>query len=130
MRRVFYRNKKHISCNFHFKLSTLRVYLPRPLMTEQIMTSRNLRLEVEKSPVHSTSSPGILICGPQGCGKTSHAKMLAQFYGKELILDNWTGTTPVPSNAIALTSIEGLDNAIDFDYAIKAANRFLTQPAV
>jgi replication-associated recombination protein RarA len=47
---------------------------------------------------------GIVVYGPQGCGKTTHAAALARHYGKTRIVDDWTPSRPVPADTLALTN--------------------------
>lgn len=58
----------------------------------------------------STSSrpkaAAIIICGPQGCGKTRNSEALAKHYGKTVIVNDWTFGQPLPDDAICLTSEE------------------------
>lgn len=64
---------------------------------------------------------GILIHGPQGCGKTLHAAALAAHYGKTVIVDDWHLGMPVPEHALALTCRNDISGAIAFDDAMQAA---------
>lgn len=50
-------------------------------------------------------APGVVIYGPAGCGKTTHAAALAKHYGKTRIVDDWTPGGPVPADTLALTSV-------------------------
>lgn len=38
----------------------------------------------------------IIIHGPQGCGKTTHAEALRQHYGMTKVLDDWDGHDRLP----------------------------------
>lgn len=54
---------------------------------------------------NSQNSPaGVVVCGPQGCGKTTYACALARHFGKTRIVDDWTPGGPVPANTLALTN--------------------------
>ena len=59
-------------------------------------------------------SKAVIIYGPQGCGKTCRAIELATFYGKTRIIDDWQPGMPLPSDALVLTSVEGVEGAIYF----------------
>ena len=48
----------------------------------------------------------IIVCGPQGCGKTTIAVALARQLGCTRIVDDWDGKMRLAKNALALTSIE------------------------
>lgn len=50
----------------------------------------------------------IIIHGPQGCGKTRHADLLAQHFHCTEIVDDWSGQTPLPDGALALTNIPAI----------------------
>jgi hypothetical protein len=63
---------------------------------------------------------GVVIYGPQGCGKSKHAAVLAQHYGKDRIVDDWMPGGPVPADTIVLTNIPH-SSAIDFVDAARAA---------
>lgn len=61
-----------------------------------------------------------IIYGPQGCGKTSKAKELAQFFGLNNIIDNWISGDELPEDTLALTNAENIPGALDF-FKVKAA---------
>lgn len=66
----------------------------------------------------------VIIHGPQGCGKTTHAKALAAHFGCSYIVDNWNGEWPVPEGALVLSNINSLQDrpgVMDFDTAMRAA---------
>jgi cytidylate kinase len=48
---------------------------------------------------------GIVIYGPQGCGKSTHASALARHYGKTRIVDDWLPGAPLRADTIALTNV-------------------------
>ncbi len=49
-----------------------------------------------------------LVYGPQGCGKTTNARAIADALGLEHILDDWGPGMPAPStNTLVLTSSDG-----------------------
>lgn len=74
--------------------------------------------------------PGsLVISGPQGCGKSRHAKALARYYGKTRVIDDWIPGTPIPGNALALTHETRLINAIPFKNAMRAAGLANKVPA-
>lgn len=45
----------------------------------------------------------IIIHGPQGCGKTTHAQALAEHFGCSFIQDGWSGSE-APIGELVLTS--------------------------
>ena len=49
---------------------------------------------------------GILVYGPQGCGKTTHAAAVAKLLGKKRIIDPWSPGDPLPPNAVAFTNAD------------------------
>jgi hypothetical protein len=53
---------------------------------------------------HLQSPAGIVIYGPQGCGKSTHATALARHYGKTRIVDDWMPGRQLPSDTLALTN--------------------------
>jgi DNA polymerase III delta prime subunit len=55
--------------------------------------------------------PAIIIHGPSGSGKTTHAKALAEHYGKAFIVDDfvphssiWKRAIDMPADALFITS--------------------------
>jgi len=67
---------------------------------------------------------GIVVYGKQGSGKTTHARRLAELYGKAVILDDdaylWRPGDPVPDNALVLTSFEDVPGAVPLEEALRA----------
>lgn len=65
----------------------------------------------------------VVIHGPQGCGKTRHAAVLAKHYGKVFVLDYDSRIQPeaYPADAIVFTNSK-LPGAIPFDEAMRAAH--------
>lgn len=55
---------------------------------------------------------GLIIYGPQGCGKTTRAKQIADLFGLDRIIDNgvdesgnlWNAGDPVDSDTLVLTN--------------------------
>ncbi|QOJ24085.1 MAG: AAA family ATPase [Gammaproteobacteria bacterium] len=61
----------------------------------------------------------VIIYGPQGCGKTSNAKALAQHLGVGNIKDNWKPGDKLPEDTLALTNVENVPEVLDF-YEVRA----------
>lgn len=61
----------------------------------------------------------IIIYGPPGCGKTANKDKLATHYGKSCVIDNWVPGNNIPDNALILTNVPGVADAIMFDEAIE-----------
>ena len=59
----------------------------------------------------------VIIYGPQGCGKTTNAKALADHFGLTKIVDPWCPGDELPDDALALTNVE-VDGALSFDKAM------------
>ena len=78
--------------------------------------------------VNPKRQQGVVIYGPQGCGKSAHATALANHYGKTRVVDDWEPGGPVPADTLALTSA-ACDGAIHFLEAANAAGIRLA-PAV
>jgi hypothetical protein len=76
---------------------------------------------IQKSSQYVVPPGTVIITGPEGCGKSKFGEFLAAHYGKTKIIDDWTIGTPVPPDAIALTSESCLINAIPFKNAMRAA---------
>lgn len=55
-----------------------------------------------------------IIYGPQGCGKTSNAKALAQHLGLSNIIDDWMPDDELPEDTLALTNAENVSGALNF----------------
>lgn len=65
----------------------------------------------------------VIIYGPQGCGKTRFASMLAAHYGKSTIVDDWSFGKPLPEDAMGLCDCDpNFPRAIPFDVAMQAMN--------
>jgi len=62
----------------------------------------------------------VIVYGPQGCGKTSNAKVLAQHFGFSNIKDNWMPGDELPEDTLALTNVENVPGVLDF-YEVQAA---------
>lgn len=60
---------------------------------------------------------GIIIYGPQGCGKSRDVEKLARHYQKDMVIDAWSPGDPLPDNALALTNVE-TPGAIAYEVAI------------
>lgn len=48
----------------------------------------------------------VVVYGPQGCGKTRHAKALAAHFGVERVIDDWMPGDPVDPGALHLSQVE------------------------
>lgn len=62
---------------------------------------------------------GTVIYAPQGAGKTRNAEALARAYGKRRVLDQWAPGAPIPSDALALTNVDGVPGAVDLVDALR-----------
>jgi len=57
---------------------------------------------------------GIVIYGPQGCGKSKHKNELAVHFGMSKIIDDWKPGDALPESALALTNAPEAEGAIAF----------------
>lgn len=67
-----------------------------------------------------------IICGPQGCGKTSKSPLFARVFGVSVVIDEWDGRSPLPEDCLALTSADdvaadGAVRVLSFDAAMAIA---------
>jgi cytidylate kinase len=78
---------------------------------------------------HQTTPQGVVIYGPQGSGKSTHAAALARHYGKTRIVDEWVPGAPLRADTIALTNVPHkgaiylLDAISEAQIAIPASRR-------
>lgn len=71
---------------------------------------------------HKERQMSVIIYGPQGCGKTTHAKALMKHFGLNHLIDDgedengnlWCPGDPVPDDTLVLTGAPGIDGALDF----------------
>ena len=56
----------------------------------------------------------VIIYGPQGCGKTRNAQLIAKTFGITAILDGWHGKGSVPEDTLVLTNVQGIEGARDY----------------
>lgn len=56
----------------------------------------------------------VIIYGPQGCGKTRNAQVIAKAFGLTAILDGWHGKGCVPEDTLVLTNVQGIEGARDY----------------
>lgn len=55
---------------------------------------------------------GIVIAAPQGAGKSRRAPELLRAYGKRRVIHEWSPGDPLPPDALALTNVPGVPEAI------------------
>jgi thymidylate kinase len=70
-----------------------------------------------------------VIYGPDGCGKTTHAVVLAKHFGKSRIVDDWTPGGRLDADTLALTSTPH-QGAKPFLVAIREAGIKMSPAAV
>ena len=54
----------------------------------------------------AASARAVIVCGPQGCGKTRHAAALAAHFGVDRIIDEWMPGDRVEPDALHLSQVE------------------------
>jgi len=59
----------------------------------------------------------VIIYGKQGCGKTTNAEKLREFFKKDAVIDGLNSGDEVPENAIAFTNVPH-PGAIHFNEAM------------
>lgn len=75
----------------------------------------------------------VIIHGPQGCGKTTHAKPLAQHFGCARVVDDWNGADPLPAGVLALTNARRISpprRATVISFAVAMEEAALISPAL
>lgn len=50
--------------------------------------------------------PIVIVCAPQGAGKSRASETLRKRFGCTHIVDEWDGVTPLAPGALALTNLE------------------------
>lgn len=66
----------------------------------------------------------VIIYGDVGSGKTTNAQLLAAYYAKDTIVDDWDGQT-IHKNALLLTSKLGTQNAVHLTSALINVKNFI-----
>lgn len=61
-----------------------------------------------------TENAAVIIYGPQCCGKTGNAKAVADFFGKDRVLDDWKLGDDLPHDAACLTNDERVQGLKQF----------------
>lgn len=64
----------------------------------------------------------VIICGPQGCGKSRNAKKLAKHFGLTRIMDEdgeWMVGDPIPEEDTLILTNEEVPGAIDYYDAMR-----------
>jgi len=56
----------------------------------------------------------MIVYGPQGCGKTHNAQVIAKCFGLTSILDGWHGKGELPPDTLVLTNVQGIEGAQDY----------------
>lgn len=72
---------------------------------------------------------GIVVYGPAGCGKTTHAAALAAHFGKSRIVDDWAPGGRVSDDTLALTNVPHV-GSISFIDAVSDAGIKLSPHSV
>jgi replication-associated recombination protein RarA len=63
---------------------------------------------------------GVLIWGPQGCGKTKNADILLEHFGKKRVMEEWENhDVPADSIALACENAKDIPGAISFWEALR-----------
>lgn len=53
---------------------------------------------------NSPSVGPVIVCVPQGAGKSQHAEALRSMFGMRCVVDGWDGRSPLPNDVLALTN--------------------------
>ncbi len=65
---------------------------------------------------------GVIVHGPQGCGKTRHSAALARHFGKGRVVDDYVPGGRLDEDTLALTDMPVTGpNAVDFATAMREA---------
>jgi hypothetical protein len=70
----------------------------------------------------------VVVCAPQGAGKTKYAEALRAMFGCSSIVDDWDGESPLPAGALALTNSMPVQCAARDGYAPDAPVRRVRPP--
>lgn len=49
--------------------------------------------------------PIVVLYGPQGAGKTDHARNLMEYWDCGRVIDPWNGRSRLPPNVVAVTNV-------------------------
>ncbi len=61
----------------------------------------------------------IIIYGPQGCGKTRNAQVIAKHFKLSKIVEGWNGVDELEDGTLALTNVPNIAGAINFEETMK-----------
>ena len=61
----------------------------------------------------------LIVYGPRGCGKTTHAAKIASYYGLTTIVDPWDGASFEAEGHLYLTNIAPQRRAKSYDKVVK-----------
>jgi hypothetical protein len=61
---------------------------------------------VDTDQLEENMQTTLILCGPQGIGKTRHASMLASLFGCGNIVDEWDGRDALPPGTLAITNAD------------------------